>query len=522
MGPGLVVQELRRQQRPVHLRCHLCDLCEANAWTAPELLQDRLAELLVGEAPGVLDLLARPVEQHFVLRVPHPLANTDRQQVMEPLRQPRSDAWDTTLLQLRDRKRDVVWLLPELDADAEVAAGVDEALRLHRLRKEVPAEDRGVQQRLDSLRLVLELRCVDAGGDRVAKVVLDEPQRLLGADIALVIPLQRVAEHGWRIAVSYAVDGLGALGHALHELDLPGGDDPATVALGDEVERRVVLVGNPVVLRAAQEEQVLNAVGGRVDRQVQSNAVVPAPDHLLGLLPALQVRHVQDPQLVVDRVDGEDLEDAPCAEAREQPPAAGHRERVVGALVQPQVPGLVAVHSQHGSLGSAHDDLDVRRALVGRGQHAEAEGLPLDPEACTAVACVAGLCHGGVHEEAETLGEQCDPVRPQRSERGAPLFLDALLHCEDVQRLTLYREGAHDARLEYADQVLLGAPAHGEEAGVGPWRGSNRPAARRPRLELRPQAAPDCLEDLLIPDGRHWPAKGCPRDDRHVQPVGLI
>mmetsp|Transcript_41540 Transcript_41540/g.115531 ORF Transcript_41540/g.115531 Transcript_41540/m.115531 type:complete len:215 (-) Transcript_41540:353-997(-) len=213
------------------------------------------------------------------------------------------------------------------------------------------------------------------------------------------------------------------------------------------MERGVVLVGDRVGLRPSQEEEVFQAVGGRTHCKVQCDAIVPAPDQLLGLPLALDVGHVQDPQAVIH---GQDLEDALGAQACQQPAAEGHRKGHVGPLVHVQVACFVAVHAQHGPLCGADDHLDVGRSLVGWRQHTEAEGLGGDPQVRTPVAGIARVCQGSVDEKAESLRKQCYTTRPERREHGLPLVFDAVIHCEDMQRLAPHCESPDDASLEDA------------------------------------------------------------------------
>mmetsp|Transcript_80966 Transcript_80966/g.262266 ORF Transcript_80966/g.262266 Transcript_80966/m.262266 type:complete len:335 (-) Transcript_80966:521-1525(-) len=333
MSARLVVQQHRRKVRPVHLGCDARHLCVADAGAAVELFEDCLAKLLVCEvrARGAADLLAGPMEEHAVLRVPHPLADADRQEVLQSLCQPVCEPRDATTLELGHRDRHVQRLLPQLDAYAEVPASVYKSLRVHLLRQEVPAKDRSIQQRLHRVGLVLVHRGVDASGHGIRKVILDKPEGLLRADVALVVALQRVAEHCRGVAIADAVDRLCALRDALNEFNLVRAKDPATIALRDQVQGRIVLVGDPIILGSAEKEHVLHAVGGRVHRQVQCDAIVPAPDHLPWLLAALEVGHVKDPQLVAD---SKDFEDTFRAEASEQPATARHCKGHVGALVE--------------------------------------------------------------------------------------------------------------------------------------------------------------------------------------------
>ena len=75
----------------------------------------------------------------------------------------------------------------------------------------------------------------------------DQTCPVLGTNITLLILLQSKKEQGWRIIAANAKDRFHTLGHSLHKLDLVCPHDPATITFGNQMQRRVILIRNPVI-----------------------------------------------------------------------------------------------------------------------------------------------------------------------------------------------------------------------------------------------------------------------------------
>mmetsp|Transcript_48499 Transcript_48499/g.135532 ORF Transcript_48499/g.135532 Transcript_48499/m.135532 type:complete len:406 (-) Transcript_48499:420-1637(-) len=405
MTARFMVQKYGCEVRPVHLGGHPRHLRVSDAGAPLKLRDDRFMKLLVGArgASRLPDLLAGPMEEHAFLRLTHPVADADGQQVLPALRESQRNAPEANGHQLWHRDGDVHRGLPQLNADAQVPACFQKRLGFHRLRKEVPAEDSGVQERLYCVGVMLVLCGVDACRHGIRQVLLAyEPQGLLGADVTLLEALQRIAKHRGRVAISYAVDGLGARLHALDKLDLVGADYPAAVTLRHQVQRRVVAVGDPIIIRTTDEKHVLHGIRRRVEEHVERDAIVPAPDHLLGPFAAVQARRRLRFKVALD---GEDFQHAERAQTSHGPAAARHGEGHVRTFLEAEVTGVVPVHEEHGALRGAHDDLDVGGILVRRGQHADVQRGARDLHVGTPVTTLAGPRRRSVDVEVEPASQ---------------------------------------------------------------------------------------------------------------------
>mmetsp|Transcript_79362 Transcript_79362/g.227685 ORF Transcript_79362/g.227685 Transcript_79362/m.227685 type:complete len:258 (-) Transcript_79362:442-1215(-) len=252
---------------------------------------------------------------------------------------------------------------------------------------------------------------VNASFHSFTKVVFDQTQGLLCTHIALFVAFQSVAQHGWRVTIANTENSFCALGNTLDELNLVGTYNPATIAFGHKMQGSVILVWDPIILWATNEQYMLHAVGGSGHRKIQGDTIVPTPNHLFGPLAALNIRFVQWAQAVVDR---QHLEDTSFAEASEQPPTAGHSESDVRTIVQCQVTGLMPIDHEHRTLGCTDDNLHVTGIFMRWRQDTEADRCLGNTQLCTPLACIARLCDRVVHEETELPSQQSDTVRPNR------------------------------------------------------------------------------------------------------------